>query len=132
MSLVDKVVSFITDELKIDINEENKKLIVEKFYPDIKDKLYWSCICDCRLYEGIVSKEDYEKIKTLPPTTNICFAEIAKYVDDECELKYISFTDDINKIKQYYDIEGRNSRDNFCLMSYFYDQGKLYYEEEED
>ena len=66
MWMVDKVVDFITNELKIDINKENKKLIMEKFYPDIKDKVYWSCQIEESFYDGIISKKNYEKNKTLP------------------------------------------------------------------
>jgi hypothetical protein len=36
MSLVDKVVEFITTDLNIDISAEKKKLIIEKFYPDFR------------------------------------------------------------------------------------------------
>ena len=127
MSIVDDVVKFITDELKIDINEENKKLINKKFYPDIEDKFYWSCDS---LYEGVVSKDEYEKIKTLPHDTHIHFAEIAKYVCDQCELEDIlPFTDDINKIKKFYDEGGQNSNNYFDLMNYFYETEKLDYED---
>jgi thiol-disulfide isomerase/thioredoxin len=43
--------------------------------PDIKDKIYWSVDIEERrktfFYEGIITKDEYEKIKTLPPDTNI-------------------------------------------------------------
>jgi hypothetical protein len=133
MSLVDKVIEFITAELNIDISEENEKLITKKFYPDLKDKFYWSYGVDNSLYEGVVSREEYKKIKTLPPNTHIHFAEIAKYVNDECKLDYIlPFTDDINKLKQFYDRGGDEGKNHFCLMSYFYDQNKLDYVEEDE
>ena len=53
MSLVNKVVDFIINDLKIDINEENKELINKKFYDDIEDKFYW-------IANGIASKKEYE------------------------------------------------------------------------
>ena len=128
MSLVDKVVDFITNELMIDINEENKN---KKIYPDIEDKFYWSCSIVYSIYEGIVSKDEYEEIKRLQPETFIHFAEIAKYVDDECELKDIlPFTDDINEIKNFYDKGGENSNNYFDLMGYLYDSGKFNGEED--
>ena len=130
MPIVDDVVKYITDELNIEISEKNKELITDKFYPDIKDKFYWSCDIECSFYEGVVSKDEYEKIKTLPPNTNIHFAEIAKYVCDECELEDIlPFTDDINKIKKFYDKGGQNSNNYFDLMNYFYETEKLDYED---
>ena len=100
MSLVDKVVEFITTELNINISEENKKLIIKKFYPDFKDKFYWSYGVENNLYEGVASKKEYEKIKTLSPELHIYFAETSKYEYDESKLKYIlPFTDDLNELK---------------------------------
>jgi len=133
MPIVDKVIDFISGELNIDINEENKKLIIAKFYPDINDKFYWSENIENRLYEGVVSKEEYERIKTLSPDIHITFAEISKYVYDSCELNDIlPFTDDINELKKFYDRDGEKGKDYFDLMEYFYDQGKIDYEEDED
>ncbi len=75
MFVIDKVINYITDELNIEITEKNKELIINRFYPDIKDKIYWSIDIDERhssfFYEGIISKDEYEKIKTLPPDTYI-------------------------------------------------------------
>ncbi len=132
MSLVDKAIDFIISELNIDINEENKKLVIDKFYPNIEDKLYWSYQIEYSFYEGVVNKKEYEKIKTLPPNTYIEFAEIEKYVVDECDLKNIPFTDDINKIKPFYDRGGIKGKDYFDLMNYFYEFEKLDYVEEEN
>ena len=132
MSLVDKVVEFITTELNINISEENKKLIIKKFYPDFKDKFYWSYEIENKLYEGEVSKKEYEKIKTLSPELHIYFAETSKYEYDESKLKDIlPFTDDVNELKKFYDRGGVEGRNHFCLMSYLYDQNKLDYEEED-
>ena len=129
MSLVDDVVKFITDDLNIKISEKKKELIFKKFYPDIKDKFYWNAEIENTIYDGVVSKEEYEKIKTLPPDTHITFAEISKNVKDIGELKDIlPFTDDINKIKKFYDKGGENCNDYFNLMDYFYEYGKLDYD----
>jgi hypothetical protein len=62
MALVEKVIEFVTKKLSIEINEENQKLILDEFYPDIEDKIYWSFL-NCRLYEGIITKDEYAKIK---------------------------------------------------------------------
>ena len=126
MSLVDSVVRFITDELNIKISEKKKELIFNKFYPDIKDKFYWNTQVENTIYDSVVSKEEYENIKKLPPDTYIEFAKISKYVYDNGKLKDIlPFTDDINEIKKFYDKGGENCNDYFDLMEYFYDQVKL-------
>ena len=62
MSLVENVVEFVTKKLNIEINEENKKRILDEFYPDIEDKIYWYFL-NYRLYEGIITKSEYAKIK---------------------------------------------------------------------
>ena len=132
MSLVDKVVEFITTDLNIDISAENKKLIIEKFYPDFKDKLYWSYEIEYKLYEGEVSKEEYENIKTLPFNLHIYFEKISKYEYIDCQLKdIIPFTDDINKLKKFYDRGGVKGRNYFDLMEFFYENEQLDYVEEE-
>ncbi len=60
---------------------------MDRFYPDIKDKIYWCCYCDYSgFYEGIIGKEECEKIKTLPQKYNIVFSQKSKYEDDECYL----------------------------------------------
>ncbi len=38
MSLIEKVIEFLTKKISIEINEENQKLILDEFYPDIEDK----------------------------------------------------------------------------------------------
>ena len=125
MSLVDKVVEFITTELNIYISEENKKLIFKKFYPDFKDKYYWSYGVENSLYEGVVSKEEYEKIKTLPQNTKIQFDEIANDVYDVGILEEFYFTENKNDIMQFYDRERVGGENYFDLMEYFYDCDKL-------
>ncbi len=122
MSVVDRVIEFITNDLNIKISKKNKELIINKFYPDIKDKFYW-CVDGDGFYEGIISKEEYEKIKTLPSDTQIDFPEIAKYVNDECKLKEISesFKEDIDKIKTLYDKGFQDCATYFDLMFYLYE-----------
>ena len=93
MSLIEKVIEFVTKKLSIEINEENQKLILDEFYPDIEAKNYWSFL-EYRLYEGIITKDEYERKKALPQDTYICFGSVVKYVDDECELNEIRFSDD--------------------------------------
>ncbi len=62
MSLIEKVIEFVTKKLSIEINEENQKHILDEFYPDIEDKIYWYFV-NYNLYEGIITKDEYSKIK---------------------------------------------------------------------
>ncbi len=130
MSIVDRVIEFITNDLNIEITEKNKELIIDKFYPDIKDKIYWSIDIEERrksfFYEGIVTREEYEKIKTLPPDTNIKFnSDYKDDDDDEGDLSDITFIDDINKVKQIFD-KGFEKNASYCdLMFYLYENEKL-------
>jgi len=59
MPIVEDVLDYLINDLKIKISKKNKDLVLDKFYPDIKDKLYWSFEIEYSFYEGIVSKEDY-------------------------------------------------------------------------
>ena len=63
MSIVAKVLDIIENDLNIKISKKKKQIIYDKFYPDIKDKIYWSYRIENSFYEGIISKEEYEKIK---------------------------------------------------------------------
>ncbi len=119
MSIVDKVIDFITDELNIDINEENKKLIIAKFYPDIEDKVYWyfeykSYHRDV-FYNGVITKKDFEYLKTLPQNIGINLDGYDKYVSDDCGLENIQFKDDVDEIKKCYD-RGNMKKKYFDLM----------------
>ena len=122
MSLIEKVIEFVTKKLSIEINAENQKLILDEFYPDIEDKIYWSFL-EYRLYEGIITKDEYAKIKALPQDTYICFGSVVKYVDDECELNEIKFSDDVNEIKKFYDQGYKTSFSYFDLMDHLNDEG---------
>ena len=121
MSIVDKVLDIIEYDLNIKISKKKKQIIYDKFYPDIKDKIYWSYRIENSFYEGIISKEEYEKIKTLPPKTNICFGEIAKYVYDDGILENFPFTEDKNEIIKFYDRGGKRGENYFDLIGYFYE-----------
>ena len=117
MPIVEDVLDYLMNDLKIKISKKNKDLVLDKFYPDIKDKLYWSFKIEYSFYEGIVSKEEYEKFQTLPPDTEIVFAEIDKYVYDECQIKDIPFTNDIEKMKKLFDKGFRKSETYYDLMT---------------
>ena len=124
MPKIDEIINFLTNDLNIKISNKKIDQINNKFYPNINNLIYWSVDGEA-LYEGIISKEEYEKIKTLPPDTQIDFPEIAKYVNDECELKEISFKEDINEIKKLLDKGFRKCATYFDLMFYFYENETL-------
>lgn len=102
VSPIDKVINFITNELNIEITEKNKELIMDKFYPDIKNKLYWFFYIDDEEYEGMITKEEYDIIKTMSPETDIFFNGFDKdgYY---CKLKDIKYKYEINTLKEMYD-----------------------------
>ena len=98
MPVVEDVVKFITDELNIEITEKNKELIMDKFYPNIKNNILWSIKIDNETtYGGILTKNQYEKIMTLSPETelNVWYKP--------SKLKEISFNDDIDTLKKHYE-----------------------------
>jgi hypothetical protein len=99
MSLIEKFIEFVTKKLSIEIHEENQKRILHEFYPNIEDKIY-RYFLNHRLYEGIIANDEYAKIKVLPQDTYIYFGSIVKYVEDECDLNEIRFTDNVNEIKR--------------------------------
>ena len=105
MLIVDKVLDIIENDLDIKISEKKKKIIYDKIYPNIKDKIYWSYRIENSFYEGIIIREEYEKIKTLPQNTKIKFDEIANDVYDVGILEEFYFTENKNDIMQFYDRE---------------------------
>ena len=132
MSKIDEIINFLTNDLNIKISNKKRDLINNKFYPDIKDKIYWSVDIEERrksfFYEGIITKDEYEKIKTLPPDTNITFNTDYKDDDDDVgEIRDILFIDDINKVKNIYD-KGYEESASYCdLMFYLYENEILIY-----
>ena len=130
MSKIDEIINFLTNDLNIKISNKKRDLINNKFYPDIKDKIYWSIDIEERrktfFYEGIITKGEYDLIKTLPPDTNITFNNDYKDDDDdEGDISEIIFIDDINKVKKVYD-KGFKENASYCdLMFYLYENEKL-------
>ena len=96
MSKIDEILNFLTNDLNIKISKKNKDLIINKFYPDIKDRVLWFLeIENETTYGGILNKNDYEKIMRLSPETVIDLRA--------SKLKDISFKDDIDTLKAYYE-----------------------------
>ncbi len=60
--------------MSIEINEENQKPILNEFYLDIEDKIYWYFL-NYRLYGGIVTRDKYAKTKALPQDTLVVLAQ---------------------------------------------------------
>lgn len=100
MPVVDEILNFLTNDLNIKISEKKKELIFDKFYPDIKDRILWFLeIENDTTYGGILTKKHYEKMMTLSPETVIDIGIAPS------KLKEISFKDDIDTLKEYYDNE---------------------------
>ena len=130
MSKIDEIINFIVDDLNIKISNKKIELINNKFYPDIKDKIYWSVHIEERrktfYYEGIITKNEYDLIKALSPDTNSTFnTDYKDDDDDEGEIRDIEFEDDKTKIKKLYD-KGYKESASYCdLMFYLYENELL-------
>ncbi len=57
-------------------------------------------------------------MKALPRETIINFGSIVKYVEDECELNEIRFTENVNETKKLYDKGCKTSYSYFDLMDH--------------
>jgi len=130
MPIVDEIINFLTHDLNIKISNKKRDLIIDKFYPDIKDKIYWYVHIEERrktfFYEGIITKEEYDLIKTLPPDTNIQFnTDYKDDDDDEGDISDISFEEDVNEIKELYDKGFKKSPTYSDIMFYLYENEKL-------
>ena len=100
MPVVDEILNFLTNDLNIKISGKKKELIKNKFYPDIKNRILWFLeIENETTYGGILNKKHYEKMMTLSPETVIDIGIAPS------KLKEISFKDDIDTLKEYYDNE---------------------------
>jgi hypothetical protein len=126
MSKIDEILNFLTNDLNIKISNKKIDLINNKFYPDIKDKIYWSVHIKERrktfFYEGIITKDEYDLIKTLPSDTNITFnSDYKDDDDDEGDISEIIFIDDVNKVKKIYDKRFEENASYCDLMFYLYE-----------
>lgn len=100
MSKIDEIINFLTNDLNIKISIKKKELIFDKFYPNIKNRILWFLeIENDTTYGGILNKKHYEKMMTLSPETVIDIGIVPS------KLKEISFKDDIDTLKEYYDNE---------------------------
>lgn len=98
MPVVDEILNFLTNDLNIKISEKKKELIFDKFYPNIKNRILWFLeIENDTTYGGILNKKHYEKMMTLSPETVIDIGIAPS------KLKEISFKDDIDTLKEYFD-----------------------------
>ena len=82
MSIVDKVLDIIENDLNIKISKKKKQIIYDKFYPDIKDKIYWSYRIENSFYEGIISKEEYELLELQEDLKTIFKIKKNNYIRD--------------------------------------------------
>ena len=98
MPVVDEILNFLTNDLNIKISEKKKELVFDKFYPNIKNRILWFLeIENDTTYGGILTKKHYEKMMTLSPETVIDIGIAPS------KLKEISFKDDIDTLKEYFD-----------------------------
>ena len=97
MSKIDEILNFLTNDLNIKISNKKRDLIINRFYPNIKDRVLWFLEKENETtYGGILIKNHYEKIMRLSPETAIDIGNAYK-------LKDISFKDDIDTLKAFFD-----------------------------
>jgi hypothetical protein len=70
---------------------------MDKFYPNIKNRILWFLEIENETYGGILTKKHDEKKMTISPETVIDIGIAPS------KLKQISFKDDIDTLKEYYD-----------------------------
>ena len=124
---MEEIIRFMKDELKIKISKEKEQKIIEKFTDrTYDDMVYWYIDIDERkitfFFDGFITKQDYEKIKTLDDKIELCFGEIAKHTVAEAYLSELSFVENKEDILKR--VKG-NKRNDFDLMEYLYDQDIL-------
>jgi hypothetical protein len=64
-----------------------------------------------------------KEVKGFYTPIKVYFKDGIKYVEDECELNEIHFTDNINEIKKFYDNGFKSSFSYFDLMDHLNDEG---------
>ncbi len=119
--MIEDIIDYMKDELQIKISKEKEQQVIDKFYDisknRIKDLIYWSIDINERsisfFYDGLITKNDYEKIKNMDEKKHINFGEIAKHCYAEAYIKELVFTDDTQKIMMY--LQG-NQQNRFDLM----------------
>ena len=121
---MEEIIRFMKDELKIKISKEKEQKIIEKFTDrTYDDMVYWYIDIDERkitfFFDGFITKQDYEKIKTLDDKTELCFGEIAKHTEAEAYLSELSFVENKEDILKR--VKG-NKRNDFDLMEYLHNQ----------
>ena len=127
--MLEDIIIFIK-ELQIKLSPEQEALILEQFTDKSSDVynafVYWYIDVDCRkikfFFEGIITKQDYEKIKTPDEKCNIYFGEISKHSYANAELNELQFSEDKDQILAF---EKSNKRDYFDFVEFLHEQEKL-------
>ena len=121
--MIQEIIKYMKDELKIKISKNKELNLLEKFRNrSYEDSVYWYISVDERsitfFFDGLISKQDYEKIKKVDKNKEICFGEIAKHCYADAKLNELIFIEDEQEILKRMN---SNQRNNFDLMELIYD-----------
>ena len=120
--MIQEIINYMKDELKIKISKNKELNLLEKFRNrTYEDSVYWYISVDERtitfFYDGLITKKEYEKIKTIDKNKNIFFGEIAKHCYADAKLHEIIFIEDEHEILKRMNC---NQRNDFDLMEFLY------------
>lgn len=116
-----QIINYLQDDLDIILSKEQLNQLSEKFINTIDtiDKVYWEVYAETdknypyyHKRQGIISKEEYQIIKSnnIKPDTYLDFGELALCTNLYCTFKDIKFTDDAEKINEFYRLEQENNQ----------------------
>ncbi len=119
--MIEDILDYMKNELKIKISKSKTQQIISNFSTistnKYKNYIYWYVDVNERtitfFFEGLITKEQYEKIKLLDQNKIVHFGEIAKHCYADAMLSEIVFTDESKKILMY--VQG-NQHQNIDLI----------------
>ena len=113
-------INFLNKNLNKDISKEDKTKILEKFYPNIQNQIYWKTDANIRgdgyTFEGIIDNDEYKVFKEFMKKNGKDFIICFHAFDDEIdvELNEIEFTKDKDIIIQFLD----STNQDYSLMDH--------------
>ena len=98
---INNSISFMKEKQNIIITDEQLEEIKKHFYKDAEDLIYWCYTSNDFYFEGIISKNLYEFIKTLDQEKEYSFGEVSYNYCLNFSLEEIYFYEDVEIINNY-------------------------------
>lgn len=118
-----KVIISLRD-LKVNISKKRIGMCIKSLKnvtKSIENLVYWSCYAEANerhgleeKREGLITKDEYQRILKLDKSLDIQLDEISKYVNMCCELNDFYFSDEQDEIIDFYN----SGKCDFPLMDY--------------